>query len=292
MEYLSFLKDWEIIEVTLILCNCLANVRKQRSTQVTEIRCRWCWKTKHSFCRLHNCIQIYIIYPRICVDFLHSTTNCKELFHISYKILIFLIDCTVKCCCKWCWLEIVVSIHSGNFFHYIIFNGNVTCGTPCRSDNVHVLTIDLYIKSKFLKLALDLIICQMLSKSLLKPYKVYINLSSLEFLYIFITVTCHFHFRIQLFEILHGKCKCLVASLRIDSFFISWRSFCTVIITKCSSSDSCCFKVCDLKNDTLCLRQDRILCSTHNTSQCNRFLGICNYKVICTKRKLFVIQKK
>ena len=149
-EYLSLFKNSEVIKVTLVLYNCLAKIRKKRRTDAAHIRRRRCRKFQNAVCILENCIYKHIIHPRISVYFLHSAAYCKIFFDISHKTLIFLIDRVCKCCCKFCCLEIIVSIHSGNFFHHIVFDGNISCRTPCRRCHMHIFTVDLNVKSKLL----------------------------------------------------------------------------------------------------------------------------------------------
>ena len=149
-EHLSLFKDRKIIKVTLVFRNRLAKVRQKRRTNAAHIRRRRRGKFQNSVCALQNCVYKHIVHPRISIYFLHSTAYCKIFFNISYKTLIFLIDRVCKCRRKLCRLEIIVSVHSGNFFHHIVFNGNISCRTPCRRRHMHVVSVDLNIESKLL----------------------------------------------------------------------------------------------------------------------------------------------
>ena len=245
-EHLSFLKNREVIEITLIFYNRFAQVRKQGRTDISQIRCRRSGKSQDTVRVLKDRIYKHIVHPRIRVHFLHAAADRQILLDTSDKVLIFLVDRTGKGSRERCGVEVVIPVHSGNFLHHVILDGDIACRTPCRRSHMHVVAVDLHLESEFFKLAPDFIVCQMFSKSLLKPCKAHIDLRSLQLLHIVVAESCHLQFRIKFFEIVHGKGKRLITSLRIDRFLISGRRLCTCIIAQRRTPDPGSLKVCHL----------------------------------------------
>ena len=154
---------------------------------------------------------------------------------------------------------------------------------------MHIVAVNLNLESEFLKLALDFIVCQMFSKSLLKPCKAYVDLRSLQLLHIVIAESGHFQFRIKFHEIVHGKGKGLITSLRINGFLISGGRLRTCIIAQRRTTDPGSLKVGNLKDYPLCLGKDGILGSAHDSCKRNRSLGIRDHKIIVAEREFVVI---
>ena len=154
---------------------------------------------------------------------------------------------------------------------------------------MHVVTVDLDLEPEFLKLAPDFIVCQMFSKSLLKPCQAYVNLRSLKFLHIIIAESGHLQFRIKFLEIVHGKGKGLITSLRINSFLISGRRLCTCVIAQRRAPDSGSLEVGNLQDHPLCLGKDGILCPAHDSCKCNRSLGVRDHKVVIAECEFVIV---
>ena len=154
---------------------------------------------------------------------------------------------------------------------------------------MHIFAVNLNLESKFLKLAPDFIVCQMFSKSFLKPCKAYVYLRSLQFLHIVIAESCHFQFRIKFLEIVHGKGKGLITSLRINGFLISGGRLRTCIIAQRRAADPGGLEVCNLQNHPLCLGKDGILGSAHNSCKCNRSLGVRDHKIVIAECEFVVV---
>ena len=288
-KYLSLLKNGKIIIITLIFRNRLAQVREQGRTDISQFRRRRSGKPQYSVRVLKDRIYEHIVHPRIGVHFLHTAADREILLDISDKALILLVDRSGKGSRERCGVKVVISVHSGNFLHHIILDGDIACRTPCGCSHMHVVAVNLNLKPKFLKLAPDFIVCQMFSESLFKPCQAYVDLRSLKFLHIVIAESGHLQFRIKFLEIMHGKGKGLITSLRINSFLISGGRLCTCVIAQCRAPDSGSLEVGNLQDHPFCLGKDGILRSAHDSCKCNRSLGVRDHKIVITECEFVVV---
>ena len=230
-----------------------------------------------------------IVHPRVGVHFLHTAADGEILFDISHKALVLLVDRRRKCGGKCGGLKVIVAVHSGNFLHHVVLDGNVAGGTPGRRSHVHVVAVNLYVKAKLCELALHLGVGQMLAQSLFQPGQVHVDLGSLQWLHIIIAESGHAKLRIQFFEILHGECQRLVAPLRIDGLLVAGRSLGTGVVAQGGTADACRLKVGNLQDHPLCLRKDGVFRAAHDAGQRNRSLGVRDHQIVRAQFQFFII---
>ena len=291
-EYLCLFEDGEFGKIALVLYHCFAEVGKEGASDVGKVRCRRHGKLQDAFGASEDGVDIYVVHPGIGVDFLHMAADRKVFLDPAEKILVQLVNGAFEGGRDRCCFEVVVAVHTGDFFHDVILDGDVAGGTPCRRGHVHGGAVDGNVKTEDFQLLCDVFVGEMFSQTLFQPVKVDIDLGSLEFVGIAVAPPRDGKLRIELLKIMECHGNSLVAALGIDGLLIAGGSFRTVVIAKRCPADAGGLEVRDFQDDALCFVKDGILGTAHDAGQGDRAFGIGDDKVIVCKRQILIVQKK
>ena len=154
-EHLRLFKDCEIVEIALVFYDCLAKIRKQRGTDIAQVRSRRRRQSQDAFCALQNRIHKYIVHPGIGINLLHAAADRQILLNSSQQILVFLVDGSLKGGGEGSRLKIIITVQSGYLFHHVVLDGNIAGGTPGGRGHMHVIAADFHVKAQQLQLLLN-----------------------------------------------------------------------------------------------------------------------------------------
>ena len=200
-------------------------------------------------CVLQNRFDCLIGHPRICEHLLHTAAHGEIFLNVPCQVKIKLIYGVVECGGDASRLEIVIAVHSADFFHNIGFHRNVAGRSPGRHNNMHIVAVECDLETEQLQFCLVEILCHITAQSSFKPGQADINFRLFNFYRVNIFVGNHLHFRVNFLKQLHCQIVCNVASLRVDSFFVSGGSVGTAVVSLLCSSDTCRLKVGNFENN-------------------------------------------
>ena len=288
-EHLGLLKNRKIAEIALVLCHCLAEVRKQGGADIAQIRSRRRGKPQDPFRTLKHRVHIHVVHPGIGVDLLHAAAESQVLLDAPEQILILLVDGAGEGCRKGRRLKIVIAVHSGHLFHHVVLDGNIPGRTPGGSRHMHVVSVDLHLEAQKLQLVLDFFVGQILSEALGQPGKAYVDLGLFQLLYIIVAESGDRKLRIQLFKILHGKGQCLIAALRVYRLLVAGGSLRAGVVAQSRPADAGGLEIRHLQDYPGGLGQDGVLGAAHDAGQGYRTLGVGDNQIVRAERQLLIV---
>ena len=290
-EYERLLKDIKLTEVTLILNDRTSDVGKKRGLDEFLRGRGRSSKSKNSVSRVKYSLHTLVTHPRISEYFLHISLKCKVFFTFSDQIIVELVNCSVERGGDRGSLKVLISVHTGNFFHNVRFNGNVTGRAPGGNGDMHLILGKAYLVTHSTELLCDDLGGDTHTESSIKPIKLNVDLVLLGLREVEILVCGERHLGVKLSKELHGERKSEVASLGVDSLLVSCGCLCSVLVSLSGSANALRVEVRDLKYNAVCRGKNGILRTAHNTCKSNCALSVCDNEIVIRKRKILIVEE-